>query len=129
MSKIEVRTKFCPQHGNERMIQFQVRDKGADAWRRVTDFAEVNASQVDIVEHSKLAARLVDMATGQVLVQSLPARGIPLDKEPTGITREFVLAFRKPDEVHQSTPDPNRKVAMRVVRKRAVHQAFAADGY
>jgi len=111
------------------MIQLQVRDQGSDAWRKVHDFPQICAAQIDSVQHSRLAARLVDLATETVLARSLPARGIPVDKVPEGIIREFVLTFQPPEAVHQKAPDPNRKHATRVVVQRPVHQAFARDGY
>ena len=111
------------------MIQLQVRDRDSEAWRAVNDFQAVNPKQIEIVEHSRQAARLVNVATGKVVARSLPARGVPVDKVPEGIIREFVMTFRKPEEVHQATPDPNRKQAIGCIVKRPSHKAFASDGY
>lgn len=62
------------------MITLQTRNHAADPWRNVQSFTTVTQLMCEHVLRSKLEARLVDLAQDQVLAQSLPALGIPVQK-------------------------------------------------
>lgn len=58
------------------MIYLQTRREAA--WQNVHSFTKVNPSQIDTVRRSNLQARLWDRARDRVIVESLPAKGIPI---------------------------------------------------
>ncbi|WP_333827549.1 hypothetical protein [Pararhodobacter sp.] len=63
------------------MITLQTRNHAADPWRNVQSFAQVTPTMCERVLRSKLEARLVDLAKGEILAQSLPTLGVPVTDE------------------------------------------------
>lgn len=60
------------------MITLQTRNHAADPWRNVQSYERATPSMCGHVLRSRLEARLVDLAKGEILAQSLPTLGVPV---------------------------------------------------